>query len=90
MSQENVKTARDAFVAYNSGDLDAFLDEYWTDDIDYRAVEGALDVATLTSIDFALEWPPKSGRIERFPEAEKARWMTIGEARAVSRHRGPR
>ena len=43
MSQENVKTVRDAFVAYNRGDLDAFLDEYWTDDIDYRAVEGAPD-----------------------------------------------
>ena len=43
MSQENVKTVRDAFVAYNRGDLDAFLDEYWTDDIDYRAAEGALD-----------------------------------------------
>ena len=43
MSQENVERIRDAVVAYNRGDLDAFLDEYWTDDIDYRAVEGALD-----------------------------------------------
>jgi predicted NUDIX family NTP pyrophosphohydrolase len=47
------------------------------------AVEGDLDVASLTSIDFALEWPPKSGRIERFPEAEAARWMTVGEARIM-------
>ena len=29
-------------MAFNRGDLDAWL-EYWTDDIDYRAVEGALD-----------------------------------------------
>jgi ketosteroid isomerase-like protein len=43
MSQENVETVRDALVAYNRGDLDAFLDEYWADDIDYRAVEGAPD-----------------------------------------------
>jgi len=43
MSQENVETVREALVAYNRGDLDAFLDEYWTDDIDYRAVEGAPD-----------------------------------------------
>jgi ketosteroid isomerase-like protein len=43
MSQENVKVVRDAFVAYNRGDLDAFLDEYCTDDIDYRAAEGAPD-----------------------------------------------
>ena len=43
MSQENVKVVSDAFVVYNRGGLDAFLDEYCTDDIDYRAVEGALD-----------------------------------------------
>ena len=42
MSEENVKTVRDAFAAFNRGDLDAFLDGA-TDDIDYRAVEGALD-----------------------------------------------
>ena len=43
MSQEDVESVREALVAYNRGDLDAFLDEYWTDDIDYRAVEGAPD-----------------------------------------------
>jgi ketosteroid isomerase-like protein len=43
MSQENVESVREALVAYNRGDLDVFLDEYWTDDIDYRAVEGAPD-----------------------------------------------
>ena len=43
MSHENVERVRDAVAAYNRGDLDAFLDEYWTDDIDYRAVEGAPD-----------------------------------------------
>ena len=42
MSQENIKTVRDAAAAFNRGDLDAWL-EYWTDDIDYRAVEGAPD-----------------------------------------------
>jgi ketosteroid isomerase-like protein len=43
MSQENVEIVREAAAAFNRGDLDAFLDEYWTDEIDYRAVEGALD-----------------------------------------------
>jgi ketosteroid isomerase-like protein len=43
MSRENVESVREALVAYNRGDLDAFLDEHWTDDIDYRAVEGAPD-----------------------------------------------
>jgi ketosteroid isomerase-like protein len=43
MSQENVKTVRDAFVAFNRVGLGAWLEQYWTDDIDYRAAEGALD-----------------------------------------------
>jgi ketosteroid isomerase-like protein len=42
MSQENETTVRDAVAAFNRGDLDAWL-EYFTDDIDYRAVEGAPD-----------------------------------------------
>ena len=42
MSQEHVEIVRDAAAAFNRGDLDAWL-EYWTDDLDYRAVEGALD-----------------------------------------------
>jgi ketosteroid isomerase-like protein len=42
MWEENVKTVRKAAVAFNRGDLNAWL-EYWTDDIDYRAVEGAPD-----------------------------------------------
>jgi ketosteroid isomerase-like protein len=42
MSQENVEIIRDAAAAFNRGDLDAWL-EYVADDIDHRAVEGALD-----------------------------------------------
>ena len=42
MSQENIKIVRDSAAAYSRGDLDA-LSEYWTDDIDHRAAEGALD-----------------------------------------------
>ena len=42
MSQENVEIVRDAVVAYNRGDLYTLL-AYCADDIDYRAVEGALD-----------------------------------------------
>jgi ketosteroid isomerase-like protein len=42
MSQENETTVRDAVAAFNRGDLDTWL-EYFTDDIDYRAVEGAPD-----------------------------------------------
>jgi predicted NUDIX family NTP pyrophosphohydrolase len=47
------------------------------------ALEGDLDPAKATSIDFELEWPPRSGRLERFPEAVEARWMSFAEARAM-------
>ena len=47
------------------------------------AVEGDLDPAEIRSIDFAMEWPPRSGRIEHYPEAAEARWMPLGEARAM-------
>ena len=47
------------------------------------ALEGDLDSAAVTSNEFELEWPPRSGKLERFPECEEARWMTIPEARAM-------
>ena len=45
------------------------------------AVEGDLDPAGVRSTEFELEWPPRSGRIERFPEVDDARWMSLAEAR---------
>ena len=42
MSEPNVQVVLDANAAFNRGDLDAWS-EYWADDIDYRAVEGAVD-----------------------------------------------
>jgi ketosteroid isomerase-like protein len=42
MSQEYVEIVRDAAAAFNRGDLDTWIG-YWTEDIDYRAIEGALD-----------------------------------------------
>ena len=47
------------------------------------AVEGDLDTASVTSNDFELEWPPRSGRMEKFPEVVEARWMSLAEARAM-------
>jgi predicted NUDIX family NTP pyrophosphohydrolase len=47
------------------------------------AVEGDLDPARIRSIDFAMEWPPRSGRIEHYPEAAEARWLSVDEARAM-------
>ncbi len=47
------------------------------------AVEGDFDPAGVRSNEFELEWPPKTGRIERFPEVVEARWMNLAEARAL-------
>jgi predicted NUDIX family NTP pyrophosphohydrolase len=47
------------------------------------AAEGDLDPEAITSIEFEIEWPAKSGRRQRFPEVEQARWMTMAEARAM-------
>jgi predicted NUDIX family NTP pyrophosphohydrolase len=47
------------------------------------ALEGDLDPAEIRSIDFEVEWPPRSGRKESFPEAEEARWMSLAEAREL-------
>ena len=45
------------------------------------AVEGDLDPATLVSNTFELEWPPRSGRMQSFPEVDRAAWFGLGEAR---------
>ncbi|MBN9186666.1 MAG: NUDIX domain-containing protein [Microbacterium sp.] len=30
---------------------------------------------------FALEWPPRSGRTQEFPEVDRAEWMPLAQAR---------
>ncbi|HEX6444608.1 MAG TPA: NUDIX domain-containing protein [Streptosporangiales bacterium] len=45
------------------------------------AVEGDLDVTTLVSNTFELEWPPRSGRRQTFPEVDRAAWFDEATAR---------
>jgi predicted NUDIX family NTP pyrophosphohydrolase len=47
------------------------------------AVEGDLDPGEIRSNQFELEWPPRSGKLERFPEVAEARWMSLAEARLL-------
>jgi len=47
------------------------------------AVEGDLDASAVRSNEFEQEWPPRSGRRERFPEVAEARWMPLAQARAM-------
>lgn len=39
------------------------------------------DPVDLRSNAFEMEWPPKSGTQTRFPEVDRAQWMTLNEAR---------
>ena len=39
------------------------------------AVEGDFDPARLSSNEFETEWPPKSGRMQKFPEVDRAEWF---------------
>jgi predicted NUDIX family NTP pyrophosphohydrolase len=45
------------------------------------AVAGDLDPTAITSNTFELEWPPRSGRLQTFPEVDRAGWFTIDAAR---------
>ncbi|WP_277622782.1 NUDIX domain-containing protein [Sphingomonas telluris] len=47
------------------------------------AVEGDFDCSTINSIEFEMEWPPRSGERQSFPEVEEARWMALQEAREL-------
>ncbi|MEO8903259.1 MAG: NUDIX domain-containing protein [Polyangiaceae bacterium] len=45
-------------------------------------LEGDLDLSTFKSNTFALEWPPKSGKMRDFPEVDRASFFALAEARA--------
>jgi predicted NUDIX family NTP pyrophosphohydrolase len=44
-------------------------------------VEADVDATKVTSNDFEMEWPPRSGRRQRFPEVDRAAWFDLDEAR---------
>jgi predicted NUDIX family NTP pyrophosphohydrolase len=44
------------------------------------AFEGAFDLAAFKSNMFTMEWPPKSGRMRDFPEADRAGWFDRQQA----------
>lgn len=45
------------------------------------AVEGDLDPDEAVSNTFTLEWPPRSGRFEEFPELDRVAWLGLAAAR---------
>jgi predicted NUDIX family NTP pyrophosphohydrolase len=46
------------------------------------AIKGDFDPGALKSNLFEMEWPPKSGRPQSFPEVDRAQWFTPTEAKA--------
>lgn len=46
------------------------------------AVEGDCDPAKLVSSSFEMIWPPKSGRMQSFPEVDRGGWFARAEAMA--------
>ena len=49
--------------------------------VDTFALEGDLDETAIVSETFEMEWPPKSGRMQSFPEIDRACWFLVYEAR---------
>jgi predicted NUDIX family NTP pyrophosphohydrolase len=45
------------------------------------AVAGDCDPDAIRSNTFSLEWPPRSGRLQEFPEVDRAAWFTLETAR---------
>lgn len=46
------------------------------------ALEGDLDPERIVSNSFETEWPPRSGRLQSYPEVDRAAWFGLAEARA--------
>jgi predicted NUDIX family NTP pyrophosphohydrolase len=45
------------------------------------AARGDLDVTRSTSNTFVIEWPPRSGKMQEFPEVDRAAWYDPDTAR---------
>ena len=45
------------------------------------AVEADPDPSDIRSNTFTMEWPPGSGKMQEFPEVDRAAWFTIREAK---------
>ena len=44
------------------------------------ALEHDLDPRRVAGNSFSMEWPPRSGRLQSFPEIDAARWFALAEA----------
>ncbi|MEO8262932.1 MAG: NUDIX domain-containing protein [Pseudolysinimonas sp.] len=49
----------------------------------FAAEAPEFEVAEVVSNTFELEWPPRSGRVQAFPEIDRAQWVTLDQARLM-------
>ena len=45
------------------------------------ALQGDIDASSIKSNSFSMEWPPRSGKQQEFPEVDRGGWFTIAAAR---------
>jgi predicted NUDIX family NTP pyrophosphohydrolase len=45
------------------------------------AAAGDMDASSITSNKFLMEWPPRSGKQQEFPEIDRGEWFTIAAAK---------
>ncbi len=54
------------------------------------AVNGDFDPSTMVSNTFTMEWPPRSGRQQEFPEVDRAEWLSLqGATRKILKGQAP-
>ncbi|QCD54513.1 NUDIX domain-containing protein [Streptomyces hawaiiensis] len=47
------------------------------------AIQADLDPSTIVPGTFRMEWPPRSGRLQEFPELDRVAWFDLDRARAL-------
>jgi predicted NUDIX family NTP pyrophosphohydrolase len=45
------------------------------------ALEKDIDAENILSNNFEIEWPPKSGKMQSFPEVDRGEWFTVAQAK---------
>ncbi len=64
-------------------DLDLGSHRAGSKEVHVIARRGRLDPRLASGGTFTMEWPPKSGRHQEFPEVDRAEWMTVPAARVA-------
>jgi predicted NUDIX family NTP pyrophosphohydrolase len=56
------------------------INQHNNKDVTAFAIEADIDISNIKSNTVEIEWPPKSGKLQEFPEIDRAAWLTLAEA----------